>query len=237
MSKKLCITFDLDDTLIPTQEELYDKSRKYMSGKIASLLNTTDEKVQSMFSLYDRANIPFYGFSKKRYPTSWVETFNHFAGDSYANLEEQKSSIYSLANWIFETKIQPYPSVLSLLSELKKDCDMLNILTAGDPEIQEMRVDDANLRSYFDSVVVVPLKNPETMKKYLSDKEGYQHVMIGNSLRSDIYPALECGMIAIHIESGGWFYDHYEVDKNHANYYVTTLEGVPSIIEQIKKMR
>ena len=236
MSNKLCITFDLDDTLIPTQEKLYDVSREELSIYVADLLNglVKPNEVLDKFSEIDMKNISEYGFSKKRYPTSWVQTLTYFVGEKSTLLEQHVHTVEKLANWIFEESLQPYPIVSSLLSELRKANDMMYILTAGDVEVQQKRIKDSGLSPYFKDTVIVPVKNPEVMKEYLADKLDYVHVMVGNSLRSDIYPALECGMHAIHIEQGGWSYDHFEVDKTHGNYYKCSLEDIPRVIEQLK---
>jgi FMN phosphatase YigB (HAD superfamily) len=42
--------------------------------------------------------------------------------------------------------------------------------------------------------------------------------MIGNSLRSDIYPALEVGMKAIHVNRETWAYDQMDIDTTNPNY-------------------
>ncbi|MEH7350813.1 HAD family hydrolase, partial [Gottfriedia acidiceleris] len=48
-------------------------------------------------------------------------------------------------------------------------------------------------------------------------------VMIGNSLRSDIVPALDAGMKAIHIIRDSWFYDEIE--------HIHTIESIKSLVE------
>jgi len=90
----------------------------------------------------------------------------------------------------------------------------LLLLTKGDHEVQEDKVTRSGLRRFFDGVHVVPEKDAQVFRE-LVDRYGLEPErtwMIGNSPRSDINPALEAGLGAIHIpHSRTWTLEQAEI--------------------------
>jgi len=77
----------------------------------------------------------------------------------------------------------------------------LILLTKGDPQVQHDKVARSGLAPYFEAVHVVPEKGPEVLEE-LIERHGLDRRrtwMVGNSPRSDINPALQVGIGAIHI--------------------------------------
>jgi putative hydrolase of the HAD superfamily len=103
---------------------------------------------------------------------------------------------------------QSQGTVLDALEKLKQ-LDRLILYTAGRPDVQWRKADRAGVLSFFDNYVVLPNKNTLLLRGLLETynlrPEGT--TVIGNSLRSDIYPAIGCGCGAIYIPNGGWEYD------------------------------
>lgn len=228
--------FDLDDTLIQTQiyyNEINKQASMFVKERL-SIPVSTDEIFQTMNALDVERSIAF-GLDKERYPKSWVETFHYYASLHNISIsKEEERHVYDLANSIFERTLPVYPETHQMLQDLSTLGYEMNILTAGEDSVQRKRVRDAALDSYFNEVHVVLKKDQQTMKNIMKDRPLEDCIMIGNSLRSDIHPALENGMKAIHIQRNTWSYDHYDIDTSHPNYYL--IESVHEIKEIIKKL-
>jgi putative hydrolase of the HAD superfamily len=234
---KPILIFDMDDTLIPTQDVFNQTSLLVAKSLVRYLsLNVeTSEIIQKMNEI-DLGNVKEMGFSPERFPTSWVQTFEWYANLYQKEItSEQKDDIYKKAYSLYELVINPYPLTHETLSLLKTSGYPLFLLTAGTTSIQEKRIADARLADYFKELIIVPMKNPMVLKELLTERkiEPSEAYMIGNSLKSDIYPALEVGMKVIHVERDTWAYDNYQVDKNREEYNV--IHSLEELIPLFKK--
>lgn len=234
VGKKHHIFFDLDDTMLKTQVE-YSKVIEDCAELIVSLINgeaTKEDVIAKGLEIDVEASLSL-GLTKERFPLSWVKAYKYFVEKSGQVLSSSgEEEIKREANKIYENKFDLYEQVIDTLSEIKDMDAFMYILTAGDCEVQNKRVDDAGLRGFFDMIYVVPSKNPEVMKEIIGGKDNA--IMIGNSLRSDIYPALENGMSAIHIDKQTWAYDNYDINKNDKKYHV--IEHFQELPELLKSL-
>jgi putative hydrolase of the HAD superfamily len=79
----------------------------------------------------------------------------------------------------------------------------LILITKGDLFDQERKLAASGLGDYFDAVEIVSDKTPEIYAR-LFDRHGSgaQHaMMVGNSLASDVVPALRAGARGVHVPS------------------------------------
>ena len=90
----------------------------------------------------------------------------------------------------------------------------LFLLTKGDQEVQVSKLERSGLAHHFEGVHVVQEKDDEVLKGLMVDY-GLQPEMtwmVGNSPRSDINPALEVGIGAVHIpHSNTWSFERQEI--------------------------
>ena len=109
---------------------------------------------------------------------------------------------------------------LQLLDGVRDTLDYLSarhdliLLTKGDVEEQQLKVERSGLVGYFRQVVIVPEKDVATYRRVISEVEiEPEHAwMIGNSPRSDINPALAAGLKAVYIpHPHTWHLEHEEV--------------------------
>lgn len=226
--------FDLDDTLIVTQETYVAINIK-TAGLVRGILGEkeTVENILAMMEKIDIKNSAKYGFIMERFPKSWVETLNLFADiyDVHTSKDEEMW-VYDSANNVYETVLPLYEDTISALDRISKLGHPMIIMTAGETKVQEKRIMDSNLKHYFDEVHVVPTKNPDIFRKVLGTRNPQECVMIGNSLKSDIYPALEMNMYAVHLQRETWAYDRYEIDTSNPRYFgVQNLSEACLILE------
>jgi putative hydrolase of the HAD superfamily len=109
----------------------------------------------------------------------------------------------------------------------------LMLITKGDLLDQETKLARSGLGKFFSNVEIVANKDKSSyhsilQRQHLNPKE---FVMVGNSLKSDILPVLECGGKAIHIPyETEWFHEKVSdddlIDKNYL-----TLESIIQLLD------
>ncbi|PEL09807.1 HAD family hydrolase [Bacillus sp. AFS017336] len=226
---KYDLIFDLDDTLIQTQAAFRqnidlcaDLVYEVLGGKV--IIND----IKEIFNTIDLELIKELGFSKKRYPFAWASTLEFFIEKH--NIEVSSTAIeqlQSLAKMIFQENV-PLQSDTFIIEEFAnhKDVASMTILTLGEKDVQTKRVMDTGLVQYFDEVIITQKKD---INIYLElNKKLSNPVMIGNSLRSDIVPAIDAGMKAIHIIRDSWSYD--EIEHNHRIDSIQSLDELKLLL-------
>jgi putative hydrolase of the HAD superfamily len=91
----------------------------------------------------------------------------------------------------------------------------LMLLTKGDLFDQEAKLARSGIGELFAAVEIVSEKNAATYRRIMARHGAVpeRFVMVGNSLRSDILPALEAGAMAVHIPYfTTWAHEHLEED-------------------------
>lgn len=220
--------FDLDDTLLPTQE-LYNQTKEEVASYISKLTKIEIKEIMDLFEAIDLKNAKTLGLSKHRFPKSWMDTYSQL---SDVKDEKEIKVVKTMAEKVFTTELKPFKEAKQMLSDLRQQGFEMYILTSGEQDVQERRIKQSGLSLYFDGFYIIPLKNTATMQSII--KEPINSVMIGNSLKSDIEPALSIGMTAVHIERVTWGFDKAQVDKTDRNYYQSSLEFLPEVIKNIQ---
>lgn len=110
------------------------------------------------------------------------------------------------------------------------------LLTKGDPGVQEKRIEDSQLGALFSLISIVPEKDVEAFLEVL-DATGATAALplsIGNSVPSDINPALETGMSAIWVDAHVWEHERRETDllEEGRVIEVASLRQVPDALRR-----
>ncbi|MFS0593985.1 HAD family hydrolase [Cytobacillus horneckiae] len=202
MKKIICL--DLDDTLIQTQEAYFSINNNILKVITEETSFPVNDISNYQLNL-DINMIETMGFSPERYPLSWVKTYHNFSLEKKSYVEKQ---IYSEAKQIFSKKIELHNDAHKFLNNLKENDVEVWIVTHGDYNVQNKRMDDIHL-DWVTKKIISDHKNYEL---YKSIKKNYsaELYMIGNSIPHDIEPARQAGFKAIHINRNfSWKYDQY----------------------------
>ncbi len=124
------------------------------------------------------------------------------------------------------------PDVKSTLERFAGRCPLM-LLTKGDPAVQTRRIDQSGLVDLFDYVIIVPRKDASTFHAAaLAARVAPQSAWsIGNSLRSDVMPAIEVGMTGIWIDAHVWDHERHAGDTPPG---VIALESLPDALELLE---
>lgn len=200
------LIFDADDTLWGV-EELYDTQR----GKFVSLMKAQGlgpgPIVEQLAKDIDKQKYAVLGTSRLRFPQSLEETYlgrckelNRPLYDSIARQARQ------IGEEVFKLPAIEYPAVQPMLSKLSEH-HKLYLWTQGDRDVQERRLKECHLAELFDGrVVVTEEKTASALRRQIKDwnLNPDETWMIGNSVESDINPAIAIGLHAVWIPHATW---------------------------------
>ncbi len=185
---------DADDTLW-RHEDVF----RLTQDRLAELLSPYAEPEELLGHLVEveARNLRFYGYGVKAFTLSMIETAVAFAGEASGGVVRE---ILAAGREMLTHRIETLPGVeatLRLLSERYR----LIVITKGDLLDQERKIAASGLGEFFTAVEIVSEKTPDTYRSLFA-RHGTgprTAAMIGNSLRSDVLPALEVGAFAAHI--------------------------------------
>jgi putative hydrolase of the HAD superfamily len=232
---EITVIFDGDDTLWENHL-FYDKAQALFQRRI-SQLGFDAKRAMSKRIEIDLTNMARMGFSRKRFPTSMVETYVFLCSEKGETPKEDvKREIFNIGNTAFLDPRKLYPEAKELLEELKCSGCKLVLLTSGDKKIQEEKVRDMHLNALFDTICIVGDKNVEVYRSVMRilSLDPKNTFMVGNSMRSDVLPALEAGLSVIHIPIETWAYEKAEgtIDSFKRKYHsAKNLLEVKPILE------
>ncbi|GAB4351193.1 MAG: HAD family hydrolase [Oricola sp.] len=225
------IAFDADDTLWHN-ERFFQESQQRFTELLAPFADP--EMVEQALTAAELRNIGFYGFGVKGFTLSMLETATALAGDDLPSVTVRE--ILSLGKAMLEHPVEILPGVVEALEALKGDFDLM-VITKGDLFDQERKLMQSGLGDHFTHVEIVSDKTADTYRR-IFDRHGQgtaRAAMVGNSLKSDILPALEAGSWAVHVPHDlTWALEHAEEPAEHPRYRrAETLRAVPALIESI----
>jgi putative hydrolase of the HAD superfamily len=227
------VIFDGDDTLWET-EPLYDRARSEAAQVVAGAGFDPDE-FESVQRSIDARNVETMGLSMGRFPTSSVQAFEEIARRAgKVPPDGALERVYAVSAEVFNARAPLLPSAEEVLSSLRGTYQ-LGLLTKGAEQVQKRRVDGSGLRKYFDRVNIVQEKNTEIFLRLLRELGAEPSVSwsVGNSLPSDVAPAIQAGMQAIWIDAHVWVHERRDSHANLANpglFVATELRDIPSIL-------
>jgi putative hydrolase of the HAD superfamily len=141
-----------------------------------------------------------------------------------------------LGRAMLEHPIEALPGVGETLQALKGEYRLV-VVTKGDLLNQEQKLARSGLGDHFDAIDIVSEKNADTYRRIFA-REGAkpdQAVMIGNSLKSDVLPAIDAGLWGVHIPYPiTWAHEHAEAPANSSRYAkLDSIADVPLWLHSI----
>ncbi|MBB6730316.1 HAD family hydrolase [Cohnella zeiphila] len=235
------ILFDLDDTLIYCNKYfnlVQDQFVDLMTDWFAPF-GIGRGAIMDKHSELDIAGVQSFGFKSDHFPQSFVDTYDYFSRlTGRAASQDERLRLWRLGNSVYDHEVEPYPFMEETLLTLAAEGHRLHLYTGGDAIIQRRKIERMNLERFFEDRIYVRMhKNTDAMKDIL--KQGRfdedRTWMIGNSLRTDVLPALECGIRAIYLKRDQeWAYNllNIETPSSSAMLTLTELNEVPPAIQQ-----
>jgi putative hydrolase of the HAD superfamily len=227
------IGFDADDTLWENETHYHAAKRRF-----AALLSDQHTEAQSLAVLdeIEVRNVEVYGYGIKSYSLSMLEAAARLASRP---LEPALvAALLDIAKDMLRTPVQLIDGVVEVLDRISPRYRLV-LLTKGDLFEQEAKIRRSGIADRFGLVRVLHEKTPEVYRQVLRDAAvpAEEFVMVGNSLRSDVLPALAIGARAVFIPHAlTWSHEHIEPGKLPPSGWVeiATITGLPALLDQLQ---
>jgi putative hydrolase of the HAD superfamily len=207
---KQVLIFDADDTLWENNVRFERVINDYLDWLKHPTLDKT--QLRGILDDIEHANIPTLGYGSKALLQSLGEVFEHLYERPVTAQERQEIDELALA--LRDHQVELVPQVAETLAELGSRHELL-LLTKGQPDEQQGKLDASGLAHHFSSVHIVPEKNTSTYRTLADERALDVSItwMIGNSPNSDILPARGAGMNAVFIPNPHtWVLEEAELD-------------------------
>lgn len=201
------VVFDGDDTLWRTMPLYTDAKRRFFALMSKAVPQT--HGIEQEFEERDRRNVTKWGFTVERFRNSMVETYRarSLAAGDPAQLKFE-SRISEIATSVVRRRTPLLPYARRTLARLSEECRLI-LVTKGELEIQQRRILGSGLENLFEKVIIVDHKDVATFRQLARELDFKPHSAwsVGDSLRSDVRPAIAAGFRAVWIPQKTWSYE------------------------------
>ncbi|EIM76328.1 haloacid dehalogenase domain-containing protein hydrolase [Nitratireductor aquibiodomus RA22] len=205
MAPPLTIGFDADDTLWHN-ERFYRLTEARFAELLADFADAghlTERLLQA-----EKRNLGKYGFGIKGFTLSMIETAVEVTDGRVP--AATISDILDAGREMLDHPVETLPHAKKALEALSGR-HRLVLITKGDLFDQERKLAASGLGDYFDAVEIVSDKSCGTYQRiFAAHGDGPDHaMMIGNSLKSDVIPAIEAGAWGVFVPHDlTWSHEH-----------------------------
>ena len=197
MSNIRVLAFDADDTLWDCQGH-FDHVMQQLYTELEPWVDR-DTAARELFAT-ERKNMPLLGFGAKAFTLSMLETAMRVS--HYEMPAGKISEIQHQCYHLLQFPCTPLSEVEQTLRRLRAGGRYrMVVFTKGELLDQEQKLERSGLADCFDDVEITSDKGEREFRN-LCHKLGIapeEMLMVGNSFKSDIAPALAIGCTAVHI--------------------------------------
>lgn len=218
--------FDADDTL-------WHNERFFVltQDRFATILSdyADREDLAARLLAAEKRNLHRYGYGIKGFVLSMIETAVEITDDRVP--ARIIHDILEAGHEMLAHPIELLPHAREAVERMAASHHRLILITKGDLLDQERKLAQSGLGDYFDRIEIVSEKTPGTYQRIFTEHgDGPEHaMMVGNSMKSDILPALHAGAWAAHVPFElTWALEHADAPEGHERFH--TLDHLGRLI-------
>jgi putative hydrolase of the HAD superfamily len=221
------IGFDADDTLWQNEQfyRLTEEHFQKLLGEFAEGGHIAERLLEA-----EKRNLAHYGFGIKGFTLSMIETAIEITDGQVPT--KVIGEILDIGRDLLRHPVETLPQVEETLQALNGKY-LLVLITKGDLFDQERKLAQSGLGDYFDAVEIVSDKNATTYRRIFSKvADGPERaMMVGNSLKSDIVPAIAAGAYGVFVPHAlTWVLEHVDAPTDAPRFrqieHIGELAGV-----------
>lgn len=218
------IAFDADDTL--WENETFFREAENQFAEMVKEYASKEEVLRVLYQV-ELANMPIYGYGIKGFILSLIETANLISG--YRITARQMNELLELGKEMLNKPVVLLDGVETVLQQLHGHYKLI-VATKGDLLDQERKLTKSGLLKYFHHIEVMSDKNTQAYQSLMAhlDVAPTEILMVGNSLKSDVLPVLECGGFAVHIPFHTTWH-HEEIQESVESEYFYELSSISEL--------
>ena len=227
------VGLDADDTLWHN-ETIFRLTQDRLREMMAEFADhdTTSAKLAEV----EKRNLRLYGYGVKGFTLSVIETAMELTGGQPPG--RLIADILAAGREMLAHPVETLPGVDDALAELSDAGYRLVLITKGDLLHQEQKLAASGLGDLFAAVEIVSEKDADTYRRVFA-RHGSgpeQAVMAGNSVKSDIIPALDAGAWAALIPYPlVWAHEAATAPKEHQRYVeLGSISELPAWVDGLK---
>jgi putative hydrolase of the HAD superfamily len=186
--------FDLDDTLVDTSH-IYWLSRSAFLDCMAQAGFDRDVSLAA-FEDIDAKNILEYGYVPERYGHSMLTAYSELCAQLGAEvLPRMVEQIQRAGEMVRDNVPALIPGAIELVEGARALGYFVVLLTRGVYQVQQKKLELRDLARHFERVEIVAKKNADSFKEIIKSIgiRAADCWVIGDSVRSDINPAIQAG--------------------------------------------
>lgn len=179
-------------------------------------------------------NLKLYGYGAKGFTLSMIETAVELAGEQMPRSLLQ--GILAAGKALHAHPVDLFDNVAETLAALARRGTLV-LVTKGDLLHQETKLAASGLGDLFSGIEIVSDKTADTFRRLFiaHGVAAEQAIMAGDSMRSDVTPALEAGAWAAYIpQEGAWSHEIAAAPDTHPRFrQLDHLADLPALIDEI----
>ncbi|MES2341771.1 MAG: HAD family hydrolase [Pseudomonadota bacterium] len=225
------VGLDADDTLWHN-ETLFRLTHDRFSALLAGVADPAE--VETRLAEVEKRNLRLYGYGVKGFTLSMIETAMELTdGEAPPAVIRE---ILAAGREMLTEPVEPLPGVERCLAALSERYRLV-LITKGDLLHQEQKLAASGLGDLFAAVEIVSEKDAGTYERVFArhGSGAAEAVMCGNSMRSDILPAIAAGAYGAHVPYPlTWAHEMADAPVDHPRFVeLVSIEDLPAWIAKI----
>ncbi|WP_439139885.1 HAD family hydrolase [Roseicyclus sp.] len=227
------IGFDADDTLWQN-ETFFRLTQERFTALLADYAERTH--LEERLLAAERRNLGHYGFGIKGFVLSMIETAIEVTDHKVP--ASVIAELLAAGQEMLRHPIELLPHAREVVAELSA-AHRLVLITKGDLLDQERKLAQSGLGEMFHAVEIVSDKTIATYHSAFGRHgDGPERaMMVGNSMKSDVRPALDAGAWGVFVPHGlTWVLEHAETPSDHVRFHeLPDLGALPALVAALSE--
>jgi putative hydrolase of the HAD superfamily len=226
------ICLDADDTLWHNMRH-FDAAERAFFAMLEPFVAC--DIVRARLQEIGARNLALYGYGVKSFTLSMIETATELCGDALT--ASAVCDLLAIGRDLHSHPVELLPGVTETLDALA-DRAQLVLFTKGDLLHQETKLAASGLTERFFGIEIVSDKTADAFRRLFARYGAVpgRCMMAGDSIRSDVLPALEAGAWAAHVpHETVWFHEHAKAPADHPRFKrLTALSDLPVWVDALR---
>jgi putative hydrolase of the HAD superfamily len=220
------ILIDFDDTLVETTV-FFNQAKNKFATLMSDMGFPADLALTTLNELDIKNVQQSGGFYRDCFPRALGETYEYYCQVYGCNYNiKTRQEIEDLGWWVYRQPARPIQGAEKVLEQLAGRYPLF-LATKGETKIQKRRVEQSGLSQWFEKIYVLSVKNTAAYTTIAREQKISPMLswVVGNSMKSDINPALQAGFNCIYIHHPHtWDFEDEEPLGGHIS--VDSLTGI-----------
>jgi putative hydrolase of the HAD superfamily len=235
------LLLDLDDTLVDTSHVYWLARSRFIDVMTESDFNANE--ALDLFERIDAEHIAEFGYIPQRYVRTMLATYEKLTKAAGKLPSAKVIKQIEGAGRIVITRV---PRLIlgarKLLDSARRMKFDVVLVTRGIPEVQQRKLASNRIHHYFNEVRIVPRKDASVFARVMSERRIGPSAtwVVGDSVRSDINPAIESGanpILYLYTHHSYYWLQEYGVKPVGPFFLARTLVDVTNLLRHPDRFR